>query len=362
MHEYFNKHKIDCLKIVPSHWRALSPDDGAPLLPARNAGLWWRGLSPLDQAARIPCRYNEKCRIFNHYGPTETTIGKKAYLQLELGEEQQEGLTVPIGKPFSNTEVFVLSKEGMLCPLGVPGELYIAGSGVARGYRNLPDLTAERFVSNPYGNEGAKMYRSGDQVCYQPDGNILFIGRVDDQVKIRGYRVEPGEIGRILEESEMVSQAVVLAREDKQGNKQLVGYIVPAGIYNQAGMQHYMAGRLPEYMVPAYLIALDSFPLTANGKIDRKALPDPQRQPQEESYVPPRTETEVKLAAIWEQLLGLERAGINDNFFKLGGHSLLAMRVISVIRRELEVEIAIKELFVYPTILGLGRRIDEQKV
>src|SRR5258708_2550584 len=189
---------------------------------------------------------------------------------------------------------------------------------------NRNDLTEEKFVKDPRGKEGTRMYRTGDQVRYQQDGNILFIGRVDDQVKIRGYRVEPGEVGRILEESELVSQAVVIARTDKQGNNQLVGYVVPNGTFDRQELHNYLKAQLPDYMVPAHIIELTHLPLTANGKIDRKALPDPENTQQEGGYAAPTNETEAKLAAIWQDLLGLECVGINDNFFEICGHSLLA--------------------------------------
>jgi amino acid adenylation domain-containing protein len=354
LHEYFEKHKIDCLKIVPSHWKALSPEDGAPLLPGRML-IFGGEAFPLEQAARIR-RYSKDCRVFNHYGPTETTIGKLIY---ELAEDYS-GKVIPIGKPFSNTKVYVLSKELVLCPIGVPGQLYIAGEGVASGYLNRADLTAEKFLLNPYGEEGERMYGTGDRVQYEADGNIIFIGRVDDQVKIRGYRVEPGEVGRILEESQQVEQAIVLAREDKQGNMQLVGYIVPRGEFDKSGLQAYLMAQLPEYMVPAHLIELSSLPLTANGKIDRKALPNPEGSLPKGGYVPPRNEGEAKLAAIWQDVLEVDKVGIEDDFFELGGHSLLAIRLISAIQKAFGIELPINDVFVYPTIAGLIGRIQPE--
>ena len=349
IHEYFEEHQIDCLKIVPSHWKALSPE--APLLPTRMLIFGGEAL-PCESVERIR-NYSTDCRIFNHYGPTETTVGKLVY---EVSEEH-EGKTVPIGKPFSNTRAYILSKEMSLCPIGVPGQLYIAGQGVARGYLNRPELTAEKFIQNPNGKEGEKMYATGDRVQYQKDGNIVFIGRVDDQVKIRGYRVEPGEVGRILEQSEHISQAVVLAREDKQGNMQLVGYIVPQGAYDKAGIQAYLKAQLPDYMVPSHLVELQSMPLTANGKIDRKALPDPDNTQQEGGYTAPRNETEAKLAEIWQDILELDQVGINDDFFEIGGHSLLAVRLVSQVRKTFGVELPISDVFDYPTVGQLATRL-----
>ena len=353
LHAYFEAHQIDCLKIVPSHWKALSPE--APLLPKRMLIFGGEALAP-ESVARIR-RYNEACRIFNHYGPTETTVGKLVY---ELTGEENDSIIIPIGKPFSNTRTCILTKEQRQCPIGVPGQLYIAGAGVARGYLNRPELTAEKFIQDPNGKEGAKMYGTGDRVRYRPDGNIEFIGRVDDQVKIRGYRVEPGEVGRVLEESEQVSQAVVLAREDKQGNKQLVGYIVPAGDYDKQGIQSYLKTKLPEYMIPSHLVALESMPLTGNGKIDRRALPDPEGTQAEGGYTAPRNETEAKLAEIWQDVLEVEQVGINDDFFEIGGHSLLAVRLVSQVRKTFGRELPIADVFDYPTVAKLSARITDE--
>ena len=255
LHAYFEQHSIDCLKIVPSHWKALAMD-GQPLLPVK---LLIFGGEALQSSVADMIRMTEtSCRIVNHYGPTETTIGKLLH---EVKADHQYGQFIPIGKPFSNTKTCVLSKELSICPVGVPGQLYISGEGLAKGYLNRPDLTAEKFISDPYAEPGEKMYGTGDRVVYQQDGDILFIGRVDDQVKIRGYRVEPGEVGRILEESEQVSQAIVLVKDDKQGNKQLIGYIVPNGEYDRTGIQAYLKEQLPDYMIPAHLVVLENFPV-----------------------------------------------------------------------------------------------------
>jgi amino acid adenylation domain-containing protein len=355
LHEYFKEHRIDCLKIVPSHWKALSPEGGEPLLPARML-IFGGETFPSESAARIK-RYSEDCRVFNHYGPTETTIGKLVY---EL-KEGYEGKVIPIGKPFSNTRTYVLSKELSLCPVGIPGQLYIAGAGLARGYLNQPGLTAEKFIQNPYDEDGgSRMYGTGDRVQYQEDGNIIFIGRVDDQVKIRGYRVEPGEVGRILEESGLVEQAVVLATDDKQGNKQLVGYVVCRDAFDILAIKAYLKEQLPDYMVPAHIVELTSLPLTENGKVDRKALPDPEGTITAGGYVAPENETEVLMAEIWKELLEVEDVGITDDFFELGGHSLLAVRLISAIRKAFGIELPMGDVFLYPTIAGLIERLESE--
>ena len=356
LHEYFKEHKIDCLKIVPSHWKALSPEDGMPLMPERLLIFGGENF-PSQSVSRIR-RYSTECRVFNHYGPTETTIGKLVY---ELGTEGYNGRIVPIGRPFSNTAVYVLSKEGMVCPIGVPGQLYISGAGIARGYLKLSEMTSEKFIKDPFGVVGDRMYQTGDQVQYLEDGNIIFIGRVDDQVKIRGYRVEPGGVSRILEECDLVAQAVVLSRDDKQGNKQLVGYIVPAGEFDRTGIQNYLKEHVPDYMIPAHLIELESLPLTANGKIDRKALPDPEGALHDGGYIAPRNEREAMLAEIWADVLEVDRVGITDDFFELGGHSLLAVRLVSSIWKVFGVELQINDIFVYPTIAQLIGPLESKK-
>ncbi len=355
LHGYFEEHRIDCLKIVPSHWKALTLEWSA--LRCCPGGLLIFGGEALHTTCETVERirnYSTDCRIFNHYGPTEATVGKLVY---EVSEAGYEGKTVPIGKPFSNTRTYVLNKELSLCPVGVPGQLYISGDGVAKGYLNRPELTAEKFIQDPNGKAGEAMYATGDRVQYQADGNIVFMGRVDDQVKIRGYRVEPGEVGRILEESELISQAIVLAKEDKQGNKQLIGYIVAQGAYDKTGIQGYLKEQLPDYMVPAHLVELESLPLTANGKIDRKALPEPEGTQREGGYTAPRNETEAKLAEIWQDVLEIDEIGINDDFFEIGGHSLLAVRLISAIRKAFGMELPIADVFDYPTVGQLATRL-----
>ncbi|MGZ5133944.1 MAG: amino acid adenylation domain-containing protein, partial [Flavitalea sp.] len=267
--------------------------------------------------------------------------------------------TIPIGKPFSNTQVFVLSKDGAPCPIGIPGELHIGGDGVARGYLNNGELTREKFISVSFKQaRNIRVYRTGDLVRYLPDGNIEFIGRADDQVKIRGYRVELGEIESIVLQSGFVRGATVLAREDKAGNKRLVGYLVTDVDFDREALENYLKEKLPDYMVPGYWVNLESFPLLPNGKVDRKSLPDPDVSAAiSDRYEAPHTETELKLAELWQDVLEVERVGINDDFFELGGHSLLAVRLISMIRKQFNVEMPIGDIFDYPTIKLLAGRV-----
>ncbi|MCW3089278.1 MAG: linear pentadecapeptide gramicidin synthetase LgrD, partial [Ferruginibacter sp.] len=353
LHRYFRKYSIDCLKIVPSHWQALSMEDEL-LMPAKL--LVFGGEALQAGVIETILTSGSNCKIVNHYGPTETTIGKLLHI---IDHGKTYGYTVPIGKPFSNTQVYILDKDLKLCPVGVPGQLYISGDGIARGYYNNPELTKQKFLADPFKSDAAsRMYSTGDLVKYLPGGNIEFIGRVDDQVKIRGYRVELGEIETVLQKSGLVKQAVVLAREDKQGNKRLVGYIVPEGSFEREELFVELREKLPEYMVPSLLVELESLPLTPNGKVDRKALPDPDAGGLSSGgYVAPRNNAEEKLSEIWQDILEVDQVGIHDDFFGLGGHSLLAVRLISAIRKAFAVEIAIGAIFDHPTVALLSAQL-----
>jgi acyl carrier protein len=251
-------------------------------------------------------------------------------------------------------------------PIGVPGELYIGGAGLARGYLNSPQLTAEKFIPHPFGNEpGARLYKTGDLARYLPDGNIEFLGRLDHQIKLRGFRVEPGEIEVTLARHPGVREAVVLAREDHPGNKQLVAYVVlsAAETCSASELREFLKARLPDYMVPSAFVMLDALPLGPNGKIDRRALPAPDhgRPELDGVFVAPRSPIEERLANIWAQVLGLERVGVHDNFFDLGGHSLLATQVISRVRETYRIELSLRAIFETPTVAGIARVVQQAK-
>jgi hypothetical protein len=251
-------------------------------------------------------------------------------------------------------------------PIGTVGELYIGGAGVARGYLNRPQLTAEKFVPNRFSAvRGEYLYRTGDLARYLIDGNIEYLGRIDDQVKIRGYRIELGEIETMLKLHPSVREAVVVAREDTPGDRRLAAYAVPASASALAGeLREFLKKRLPSYMVPSAFVFIDTFPLTPNGKLDRKALPLPETRSQEPdgSYVAPRTPTEEALARIWCEVLDLKQVGVHDNFFELGGHSLLATQAVSRTRDAFGIDIGLRALFEAPSIARLASIVDKFQV
>jgi amino acid adenylation domain-containing protein len=302
-------------------------------------------------------------KVFNLYGPTETTTYSTA-MHLPPGELGAPG----IGRPIANTRAYVLDRELKPVPIGIPGELYLGGVGVARGYLGRAASTAERFVPDPFGplvgsSSGERLYRTGDRVRWRPDGTLEFLGRLDQQLKLRGFRIEPGEIESILEQHPSVRTAVVIARADTPGDIRLVAYVVPdGGRADSAQLRGFLEHHLPEYMVPGAIVILDSLPLMPNGKLDRAALPVPESSSAEDrqGQVAPRTPVEEMLAAIWATVLRVERVGIRDNFFALGGHSLLATQVVSRIRTEIGLELPLSALFEDPTIAELAARVSSE--
>ncbi|MEU7876306.1 amino acid adenylation domain-containing protein [Dactylosporangium sp. NPDC049140] len=333
---YLTDHAIDYVKIVPSHLLGLGV---SRVRPARALILGGEA-TPVEVARELAGR------AANHYGPTETTVGVAT---VRLTDDVLHGTVVPIGAPLPNIRLHVLDRFLRPVPVGVRGELYVGGAGLARGYRGRPELTAERFVA---AEGGLRLYRTGDVVVRRPDGLIAFLGRADDQVKVRGYRIEPGEVQAALLAHPAVAAAVVVA-----DGQRLVGYLVADdGMPSVADLRAFLAARLPEHMIPAVFVELTAIPLTANGKLDRAALPAPdQSRPElDGGFVAPRTPAEEQLAAIWSDVLGVERVGVHDNFFELGGHSLLATQVVTRIRAVFDVELPVAALFDTPTVDGLA--------
>ncbi len=355
MCDYFTRHRIDCLKIAPSHLAALRaaavrPDE---LLPRSRLVLGgevshWSFVRELQSAAG--------CRVFNHYGPTETTVGVTTY---HLGDDRaaEFAATVPIGRPLPNARVYVLDRHARPVPAGVAGELYIGGECLARGYLGRPELTAASFVPDPFSGEpGARLYRTGDLVRFLRDGSVEFLGRLDHQVKIRGFRVELGEVEAALSSHDGVREALVTAHEEA-GHKSLVAYVVAeaGSAPGVSELRGFVREKLPDYMMPSAFVFLDALPLTPHGKIDRRRLPAPapSRHEAESSFVAPRNEVERRLAEIWTEVLGVERVGVEDNFFMLGGDSILSIQIIAR-ANQAGLRLTPKQLFQHQTIAQLA--------
>lgn len=303
------------------------------------------------------------CTLHNEYGPSETHVVTSLDMPGETSTWEERPT---IGHPIANTQIYLLDRNLQPTSLGIPGELHIGGVSLARGYLNRPDVTAEKFVPDPFSAEpGGRMYRTGDLSRYRPDGKIEFLGRMDHQVKIRGYRIELGEIETVVGEHEGVRECVAMVREDVAGDKRLVCYVVGEESVSTTArdLRSYLVDKLPEYMVPSVFVLMEKFPLTPNGKVDRKALPAPERSRSDlvEAYVEPRTALERVLAGIWSQVLGVERVGVDDNFFELGGHSLLVTQLLSRVHEACQMKLPMRYIFEAPTIAGLAARMIQQE-
>jgi len=361
------------IKLTPTHLKALKNQLKPDSIYKQEGSLVVGGENLSRDDGRFWLEASPQSSLFNEYGPTETTVGCCVYKLEDYNILSSD--SVPIGRPISNTQIYILDSQLNPVPIGVSGEIYIGGAGLARGYLNRPDLTAERFIPNPFvkdshfhdesntsassssglPSEDLRLYRTGDLGRYLPDGNIEFLGRIDDQVKLRGFRIELGEIESVLQSHGDISQAVVIAREDdsdKGGSKKLVAYVVPADFTpSPTELREFLAEKLPEYMVPTFFVYLEKLPLTLNGKLDKKALPHPEYI-NEESYVPPRNELEKQVCHIWAEVLNLpqEKVGIRDDFFRLGGDSIVSIQLLSRLRQKLGLNISIKDIFTYKTI------------
>ncbi|MGW7049925.1 non-ribosomal peptide synthetase, partial [Streptomyces avermitilis] len=343
---------VSFIKVTPSHLPLL---DGTAFAPTGQLMVGGEALSA--DAVKAWQEAHPRVPVVNHYGPTETTVG---CLDYPVPADVPSTGTVPVGRPMWNTQAYVLDSALCPVPVGVTGELYIAGAGLARGYVGRAGLTAERFVANPYGTQGSRMYRTGDLARWRTDGVLEFVGRADAQVKIRGFRVEPGEIETALASHTGVAQAAVVVREDRPGDKRLVGYVTAtdsaAGIDVDV-LRKALAERLPDYMVPSRIVVLEALPLTPNGKLDRSALPAPDAQVARSGRTA-RNPREEALCALFAEVLGITEVGIDDNFFELGGHSLLATRLVSRIRSTLGTGISIRTMFEMPTPAKLAEHLD----
>jgi amino acid adenylation domain-containing protein len=362
--EYLAKRPVDVLKIVPSHFSALLAAAGEGNVCPRKFLIFGGEALTRELVSRLSDAALS-CEIINHYGPTETTVGSLTFA-VKQHELPIDSATVPIGQPIANTRVYILDQQQHVTPTGVAGELYIGGAGVAVGYLNQPGETAARFVPNPFSDgAGERLYRTGDLARYLADGNIEFLGRIDHQVKVRGFRVELGEIESLLLKYKEVRQAVVVAA-GATDNQRVIAYVVTTGIKPPSvdELHTFLAQHLPDYMIPASFVFLKAMPLTANGKIDRAALPAPDeaRPDLERRFVAPRTPIEKELTDIWATFLKLREVGIHDNFFELGGHSLLATQVVSRIRKTFNCEVPLRILFESPTIAGLAEQVSNSMI
>ncbi len=356
--DYAKKHPIDVLKITPSHLGSLlAAPEGASMLPRKYLVLGgdaagWDLVKRVQSAGR--------CEVINHYGPTEATVGCCTFSVSENNVGEWAPKTVPVGKPIANDSVYILDPLLRPVPAGVPGELCVGGAGIAKGYLSQPQQTAERFVKDPFSqNADARLYRTGDLARFLPDGNIEFLGRIDQQVKIRGFRVEPAEIENVLKQHPSVQQTVVVPVVDKSGDKRLVAYVVakkPAPSVDD--LRTFLGGKLPDYMIPAAIVHLDTLPLTKNGKVDFAALPSPETVAMEKTIIAPRNPMEQQLVEIWREVLHIDNFSVQDNFFELGGHSLLATQVISRVRSAFHVQLPLRSLFDAPTVAGLAAEIE----
>jgi amino acid adenylation domain-containing protein len=356
------RHPVDCLKIVPSHLAALlTTTHPEQVMPRRcliigGEAASWDFIEKLENLA-------PDCRIINHYGPTETTVGVVTY-SVERGRKKQVVGMLPLGRPLHNTRTYVLDEHLQPVPIWSRGELYVGGNGVARGYLQQPELTAQKFIPDPFcGEPSARLYRTGDLARFLPDGRLEFLGRRDHQVKIRGFRIELGEIESALATHPAVQHSIVVAGEEFAGGDQrLIAYVVlsgkPAALAEE--LRIWLKQKLPHYMIPSAFVVLKSLPLTSGGKVDRRALPAPDEHnvSPEKPFVASRNDVEETVAAIWAEILHLERVGIHHDFFELGGHSLLVTQVISRIRQTLNVELPLRSLFERPTVAALSEAIE----
>ncbi len=366
---FLEQQAITVLNLPASFWHAWVDDltrTAAHLPPALRLMITGSEHVSAEHYRRWRAITGDRIQWRNAYGPTETTITALIFTPDDQASDLTRLRSVPIGRPIDNVQIYLLDRQRQPVPVGVPGELYIGGAGVARGYLNRPQLTAERFLADPFTDKaGARLYKTGDLARYLPDGTLEFLGRVDQQIKLRGVRIEPGEIEAHLLQHPAVHAALVCAQETTHGTPHLVAYLLtqPEAQVTPAIARTFLQERLPEQMIPTAFVLLDAFPLTPSGKIDRRALPAPTPADlaTDRPYVAPRTPTEEVLATLWAGALHLEQVGINDNFFELGGHSLLAIQVIAQLRTHLQIELPLRSFFEAATLAELAQQIEHQR-
>ncbi|MDY8021009.1 non-ribosomal peptide synthetase [Paenibacillus polymyxa] len=344
---FINEKQITIALLPPTYLAGIEPDR----LPALKKLV--TGGSAITK--ELVTRWKDSVEYMNAYGPSESSVIATAWTYREEGMGHP---SVPIGKPIANTRIYILDQHQKLLPLGAAGEMCVAGDGLARGYLHRPEMTAEKFVSNPY-EAGEKLYRTGDLVRWLPDGNIEFLGRIDDQVKIRGFRIELGEIEAQLQKHPLVREVAVIAREDKRREKYLAAYFTAEGEPGVDELREQLLQELPDYMVPSSFMQLDHMLMTPSGKIDRKVLPEPEWQGSGDTVTSPRNDVDLKIQKVWQEILGMQSIGIDDNFFRLGGNSIKAIQVVS--RLALDFEVGINDIFQYPTIRTLADNIKYSK-
>ncbi|WP_353931425.1 amino acid adenylation domain-containing protein [Okeanomitos corallinicola TIOX110] len=352
-HALHHHSDLSLVKITPAHLELLNQQIPATEAANRTRSFIIGGDNLLAENIAFWREFAPETKLVNEYGPTETVVGCCIY---EVPRGKHFSGSVPIGRPIANTQLYILDQNLQPVPIMGSGELHIGGAGLARGYLNRPELTAEKFIPNPFDNGKTKLYKTGDLARYLPDGNIEYLGRIDNQVKIRGFRIELGEIEAVLNQHQEIKASCVIAREDIPGKKRLVGYIVAQAetTLTTSQLRQYLKNKLPEYMIPSTFVYLESLPLTSNGKIDNRALPEPEtRAGIEEDLVSPNTPIEAKLVEIWALVLGVEKVGINDNFFELGGDSILSIQIIAK-AKQAGIEITLKQLFGNQTIAELA--------
>jgi acyl-coenzyme A synthetase/AMP-(fatty) acid ligase/acyl carrier protein len=353
--EQINSYKITALQITPSRLGQLFNANENSIAILKKLKVLLVGGETLRHHDYDRLKELKATKVYNVYGPTETTIWSTC---LDI----QASTSLSIGKPLCNEGVYILNSEGALSPIGIPGEICIGGDGLARGYLNNPERTAEKFVADPF-VAGEKIYKTGDLGRWLSDGNIEFMGRKDDQLKIQGYRIEPGEIESTLQQYPTIEEAVVVAQLDKEGEKEMIAYLVCKETLNTVAVREHLRKTLPVYMIPTHYVQVEAIPLLPSGKADKAKLQEMAGLALAlgTEYVAPRNEIEEKIAAMWHDVLGKEKIGIKDDFFSLGGHSLKATKLIGMMLKEFGVTMSLLNFFTYATVEGIAGEIEKTK-